>query len=212
MTVAEFKELFKLDNSEEFDAIINNNDMTLLRKKFREAVKQYHPDSGNGDAEKFIRLQEEYKNLLVVGITNIIGDKASDYCHYFDISETRKINDIIWNDIEGNKVDRRKIADNLMFIVATMQLELCDEEEVVQSEDRATFVNYRQDGKYCMEVSIFVEKEKYDSMKERSIRLTLYPENEEEYVTSINICNAVTKKGIKHKGIRLDVILNIRLT
>jgi hypothetical protein len=37
-------------------------DEIVIKKRFRELAKQYHPDTG-GDAEKFIALMEDYRKL-----------------------------------------------------------------------------------------------------------------------------------------------------
>lgn len=38
-------------------------DMNMIKKRFRELAKKYHPDMG-GDSEKFIELMENYRKLV----------------------------------------------------------------------------------------------------------------------------------------------------
>ena len=43
---------------------IGCNDRTSLVSRYRSLMKTYHPDTGNGDAEMTMLIQEKYKELL----------------------------------------------------------------------------------------------------------------------------------------------------
>lgn len=52
------------EDTESFFTDIERRDLQSLKKAYRRLAKEYHPDSENGDPEKFIKLRMEYESLL----------------------------------------------------------------------------------------------------------------------------------------------------
>ena len=156
----ELKELFMLSNTE-LNNIVLYEDMVLLKKKYRDALKVYHPDNINsGDSSKFRKLRKFYGMIETSGIGNVVDSQTNGRI-LVNIDEMRS-NLTIIKDVNGTEWNKKDAIKSDLWVQLLFKITV-DGVEYYGSHR----CEYRLDNRFNMEFrpkvnrDDFYEKEKH---------------------------------------------------
>lgn len=192
--------LFLIDDAE-FDEIAVNKNTKLLKKKYREAVKVYHPDNGAGDAVLFEKLQIAYDSIRLGDIDDII-DRPSAEKIYLDICEFQRDGVEFVKDIRGN-VHKRKEIVGVSSTYVVMRLHLTVDEYEYYFEVREP---HRLDNKYRLELRPQVNKINW--LRKDKHRLVLRFDNAvDNKETKIEWSGNIKELNFNHSEFRANLVV-----
>lgn len=204
MTREKFMGLFLLDDAEADEILVNNN-LKLLKKKYREAVKVYHPDSGKyADKQLFEELKTAFDTIRLSGIDDLV-DSASNALLYFDLKELQVTGSEVLIDVNGVRHERKKVVSNgIAGVSIKVKLNVDGYEYLCEIREP-----YRLDNKYSVELRPLVHREKFFEKKEHTLKLS-YMNSVEEKETELKWNGCVRNLCITLAEFKAS--LNVRLS
>lgn len=172
MEQEKFIELFEL-SADEIQLMIDNNDFGMLEKKYKIALKKWHPDNRKtGDPVKFLEMRNLYALVKSGDVRSIFGadsSKVKGTPKVFAFEQIRLSGGSVITDINGVSYERKRVlGSGLAYSEIRFKVMLDD-----TAFGYTVLPEYRDDNKYYVEVAPEVDKERFKATKHHKMEIQL---------------------------------------